>query len=378
MDKPRIKQPLYYLIAFLVMSALAQISCGLTTAAAPTATPTAPATLPTTLPEVPTHAPTLVPTEAPTTTKPAGGPLYVVINPAVEVVVDLQNSFVQTANDLGANAKMYDDNYDPKQDLSLVKDAIQAGAKGVAIQVFAPVNGLGANLARTARAAGVVLVAIETPIKDDRGKPIPMIRFDDREMGTKVGEAAAKLLTESGWLKDPTRKVGVLSLEVSRQPSCNLRTEAEKAAIKAAGVPNKQIFPLQYDNIMIDSQNTTGKILKAHPEITNWVVFGCDDHGVAGSLKALAVAGVKTEDILAVGLGGSEACLSWTAGEPTGFKAALNISYQDLGKTAATVLNDAVVNGKIPPAVTIIPSTIVDATNFKTSLDPVTLAKCSQ
>lgn len=42
---------------------------------------------------------------------------------------------------------------------------------------------------------------------------------------------------------------------------------------------------------------------------------------------------------------------------------------------AATVLNNAVVNGKISPAVTIVPTTIVDATNFKTLMDPAALAK---
>jgi hypothetical protein len=56
----------------------------------------------------------------------------------------------------------------------------------------------------------------------------------------------------------------------------------------------------------------------------------------------------------------------------------LNISRQDLGKTAATVLNDAVVNGKTPPAVTIVSTTIVDATNYKALMDPATLANCGK
>jgi L-arabinose transport system substrate-binding protein len=157
---------------------------------------------------------------------------------------------------------------------------------------------------------------------------------------------------------------------------CNVRTDNEKVAIKAAGVPDTQIFPLQYDIIQVDSQDTTGAILKAHPDITNWVVFGCTDSGVAGSLKALVAAGVKTEDIIGIGIGAYEACRPWAAGQLTGFKGSLNISRQDLGNMAATILNDAVVNGKPPPAVTIVLTTVIDATNFKTKMDPGLLAKC--
>jgi L-arabinose transport system substrate-binding protein len=304
--------------------------------------------------------------------------LYVVINPPGGEYSDLQNSFIQTANALSANAQKHDDLYDKNASIGQVNDAIKAGAKGIAIQAFAPLI-TGPAIARAAQVAGVVLVAMVAPLKDANGKPLPLIKYDDdAEMGKKVGEAAASLLAESGWLKDSTRKVGVLSLEVKNQPFCNIRTDNAKAAIKAAGIPEKQIFLLNFDIIKVDSQDTTGAILSAHPDITNWVVFGCTDSGVAGSLKAFAAAGVKTEDILGVGIGAYEACIPWAAGQPTGFKASLNISTQDMGKAAATVLNDAVVNGKDPPAVIIVSTTIVDATNFKTIMDPVLLANCSK
>ena len=68
----------------------------------------------------------------------------------------------------------------------------------------------------------------------------------------------------------------------------------------------------------------------------------------------------------------------WAAGQPSAFKAALFISGLDVGKTAATVLNDAVVNGKAPAAASYAPTSIVDPANFKTTMDPVSLANCSK
>jgi L-arabinose transport system substrate-binding protein len=291
----------------------------------------------------------VVSSDAPTATQSVGGPQYVVINPPGGEYGNLQNSFIQTANALGADAQKYDDLYDANASISQVNNTIKAGARGIAIQSFAPLK-TGPAVAKAAKTAGVVLVAIESPIMDANGKRVPLIRYDDdTEMGKKVGDAASKLLAEIGWLKDSTRKVGVLSLEVNSQPFCNIRTDNAKVAIKNAGIPDKQIFPLQYDVIKVDSQDTTGAILSAHPDITNWVVFSCTDSGIAGSLKAFAAAGVKTEDILGIGIGAYEACIPWAAGQPTGFKASLNISTQDMGKTAATLLNDMVVNSKIPP-----------------------------
>ena len=380
------KRPRSYLITLLILSTLVQVSCAVSIPASPTALPATPTIVPFT-PTVPTHTPAaatvapkvptttpILPTHTPTAAKAGGGPLYVVFNPPGND--DLQDSFLQTSVRLGANAQKFNDEYNTNLEIGQVNDAIKAGAKGIAIGVFAPVTGLGPALSKAARAAGIVLIAMDTPILDADGKPVPIVRFDDKEMGLKVGDAASKLLTRSGWLKDSTRKVGVLSLEVNRQPFCNIRTDNAKAVIKAAGVPDKQIFPLQYDIIKVDSQDTTGAILSAHPDITNWVVFGCTDSGVAGSLKAMTAAGVKTEDIIAIGIGAYEACRPWAAGQPTGFKGSLNISRQDMGNIAATILNDAVVNGKLPSAVTIVPTTVIDASNFKTKMDPGLLANC--
>ena len=139
-----------------------------------------------------------------------------------------------------------------------------------------------------------------------------------------------------------------------------------------------QIFPVPYTGEALSSQDAAGPIITANPDITNWIVFGCNDEGVLGTLNALGTAGVKPDNIIGVGLGAYEACKPWAAGQPTGFKAGLFISGLDVGKTAATVLYDAVVNGKAPAASSYAPTTIVDPTNYKTIFDPISLANCSK
>jgi L-arabinose transport system substrate-binding protein len=322
----------------------------------------------------PTEA--MAPTEAPASSTES--PLLVAINKSADqqYFIDLQNSFVDTAESLGAQAKKFDAKLDPNLGVSLVNDAISAGAKGIAITV--PDQTIGPAIAKAASDAGVTLIATDDSIVDESGNPVPFVGFDGKDMGKKVGEAAAQLLSDSGWLDDTSKKVGVLSVEVQTLSVCNDRTDNEKAAIIAAGMPEAQVFPVPYTGETLSAQDAAGPIITANPDVTNWIVFGCNDEGVLGTTNALATAGVNPDDVIAVGLGAYEACKPWAAGQPSGFKAALFISGLDVGKTAAQVLHDAVVNGQAPPEKTFAPTTIVYPDTYADVFDPISLANCSQ
>ncbi len=304
--------------------------------------------------------------------------LFVAINKSADqqYFIDLQNSFVETSEEFGAEARKFDAKLDPNLGVSLVNDAISAGAQGIAITV--PDQTIGPAIAQAAAEAGVVLIATDDSISDAEGNPVPFVGFDGKDMGRKVGEAAADLLTEAGWLEDADKKVGVLSTEVQTLSVCNDRTDNEKIAISAAGVPDDQIFPVPYTGEALSAQDAAGPIITANPDITHWVVFACNDEGVLGTTNALATAGFEPDSIIAVGLGAYEACKFWAADQESGFKAALFISGLDVGKTAAEVLYDAVVNGIVPPEQTFAPTTIVTPDNYEEVMDPISLDNCSQ
>ena len=316
--------------------------------------------------------------DAPAAAPAADAPLFVVINKSADqqYFIDLQDSFIATSEGLGAVAKKFDAKLDPSLGVSLIDDAISSGAKGIAITV--PDQTIGPAIAKAARDAGVVLIATDDGILDENGNPVPFVGFDGKDMGKKVGEAAAQLLTESGWLDDTAKKVGVLSVEVQTLSVCNDRTDNEKAAVIAAGVPAAQIFPVPYTGEALSAQDAAGPVITANPDITNWVVFACNDEGALGAINALATAGVNSDDVIGVGLGAYEACKFWAAGQPSGFKAGLFISGLDVGATAATVLYDAVVNGVAPSANSYAPTSIVTPDNYETMMDAISLANCSQ
>lgn len=307
----------------------------------------------------------------------AGGkPLFVAINKAADqqYFIDLQTAFVDTITKLGGDAAKFDAKAEAPLGVSLVNDAISKGAKGIAITV--PDQSIGPAIATAAKAANVALVATDDPIKDAAGAAIPFVGFDGTDMGTKVGVEAAKLLTDGGWLKDTSKKVGVLSVEKQDLTVCNQRTDAAKAEVGKAGVTAAAIFPVASDATVAGSQSAAAPVITAHPDVTNWVVFGCNDESVLGGLNALAAAGAKPDSIIGVGLGAYEACRPWAASQPTGFKAALYISGTDVGNAAAQALWDNVVKGVALPAATVAKTTIVDPTTYATTFSAASLAAC--
>jgi L-arabinose transport system substrate-binding protein len=265
-------------------------------------------------------------------------PLFVAINKSADqqYFIAQQQAFKAEIEKKGGTARLYNAKLDANLAISQINDAISAGAKGIAITV--PDQTIGPSIATTAGQAKVALVITDDIVKDSSGTQLPFVGFSGADMGSKVGQEAGQLLTQSGWLSDSSKKVGVLSVEVQTLSVCKDRTGAEKQQIQTAGAPAANIFPVPYTGETSAAQSAAGPIITAHPNITNWVVFACNDEGVLGTLNALQTAGVKPENIIAVGLGAYLACVPWKAKQATGFKAALYISGADVGRAAADEL----------------------------------------
>jgi len=304
-------------------------------------------------------------------------PLFIAINKSADqnYFIDLQASFVKKAEELGATAKTFDAKLDPSLGVTLIDDAISAGAAGIAITV--PDQTIGPAISKAARDAGIVLIATDDNIVDENGDPVPFVGFDGTAMGRQAGEAAASFLAENKWLEDTDKKVGALIANVETLSVIVQRADAEKEELLKAGMTEDMIFTVPYTGETLSAQDAAGPIITANPEITHWVVTGGNDEGVLGILNALATAGVSSDNILGIGVGAYEACKPWAAEQESGWKAAVWVSGISVGTKAAEVLNDAVVNGIEPPAFSIADTYILTPDNYKDMLDPVSLANCS-
>jgi L-arabinose transport system substrate-binding protein len=295
-----------------------------------------------------------------------GGPTFAAIQRGAtdQYFIDLQSGFRDRIEELGGTALTFDAKEDVDLAISLTQDAVSAGASGIATTIAQQSSG--PAIAQIAHDAGVALVATDNSFVDEAGAPVPFVGFDGRDMGTSVGTEAARLLTESGWLDDPAAKVAALSMEVTGLSVCKDRTDAASEQMIAAGLPEAQVVVASIASpTTADAQDAAGPVVTGNPDVSHWVVYGCNDEGVLGALNALSTQGVDPANIIAVGLGAYEACKLWSADLPTGFRSALFISGRDVGATAAQLLWDNVVNGQALPEITIAPTSMVDPTTWQ-------------
>ena len=100
------------------------------------------------------------------------------------------------SSELGGTALTYDAQEDPSLTLTLMNDAVSAGATGIAVS--AQSSDLGPALAEIADAAGVAWVATDSTQVDSAGDPIPFVGFDGTAMGNAVGQEVLRQLDASG------------------------------------------------------------------------------------------------------------------------------------------------------------------------------------
>lgn len=274
--------------------------------------------------------------------------------------IDQADGFKAAAEKLGYKAKIINVETDSNLAISAVSDAIASGAKGIGIT--APDQAIGPAVVAAAKEAGVYLIATDDPLKDADGNDVPFAGFDGVAMGDKVGERAAKLFTESGWLQN--EKYGVLYVEVETLTVCVDRTTAARKRVAGAGAADDSFHLVPYEGTTDSALAVAAPVITANPEVDKWVVFACNDEGVLGTTNALKNAGFQPDDIIAVGLGAYEACRPWQANVPTAFKAALYLSGVDVGAAAAEALINSIETGAALPQNTVANTTIVDPTTF--------------
>jgi L-arabinose transport system substrate-binding protein len=303
-------------------------------------------------------------------------PLFVAINKSADqqYFIALQQAFKAEIEKLGGRAKLYNAKLDTNLAINDVNDAISAGAKGIAITV--PDQSIGPSVASIASQAKVALAITDDLVKNSAGNQLPFVGFSGTDMGKKVGTEASQLLSQLGWLSDSSKKVGVLSVEVQTLSVCNDRTTAEKSQVESAGVPAGNVFPVPYSGETSSAQGAAGPVITAHPNITNWIVFACNDEGVVGALNALTTAGAQASNIIAVGLGAYLACVPWHANQASGFKAALYISGADVGRAAADELWNFVTKNTALPLNTYAKTTIVTPQTYATTIAKADAPAC--
>ncbi|HEX3786533.1 MAG TPA: substrate-binding domain-containing protein [Pseudonocardiaceae bacterium] len=275
--------------------------------------------------------------------------------------VDEANGAKQQAATMGnVKVDVVDLGTDSNQAISDLTTEIGQQVDGIAIVV--PDQKIGPQVVGQAASANIPLLSSDDPITDGAGKAAPFVGFDSVQMGTAVGKEAATLYQKAGWNPADTKVLAVYQQGLS---DCQQREQGEEAGFAGAAGATLPIVKVGTDNSVVDAQNKTGAVITANPQVKNWVVWGCNDESETGAVTALQNSGLAPADIIGVGLGGYLTCKDWQAGKASGNKAALFIDGRQVGAQSIKVLVDHLRTGAALPAKTIVPTKIVDPSNWK-------------
>jgi len=274
--------------------------------------------------------------------------------------VDQANGAKEEAAKMGAEVDVINLGEDADRAISALDTAVAQQVQGLAIVV--PDQRIGPQVIDQARNAEIPLLASDDVIKDGQGQDAPFVGFDGTAMGQKVGEEAGKLFDEAGW--DPAT-TSIISASKQDLSVCSDRVKAAGQAFEQAAGTSVDVIELGTDNSVTDAQNKTAATVTANRDVEHWVVYGCNDENVSGVVTALANAGFGPDKVIGVGLGAYLACKDWQAGKETGFKSALFISGEEVGRTAVRTLVESIRGDQPLPPKTIAKTEMVDAENWE-------------
>jgi L-arabinose transport system substrate-binding protein len=267
------------------------------------------------------------------------------------------------ADKLGVEFFNQDLQFDSNLAMTAMDTYIGKGVDGIIIVV--PDTKIGPAVIEKAQAAGIPLIAVDDTILDGSGKAAPFVGFDAASAGLKVGELIAEYYKAEGWDKLTGAKIKAVSVEDQDLEVCNLRTDGATKKLKELGIiTDADIIHLPYDNTANSGMDAMAPVITANPDVTNWLLYSCNDDGVLGAWRALQNSGVDAKNVIGVGINGQLAAEEFKKGEPTGLRASLMAQAKEHGGQAVQFIYDYVTAGKPIPDVTFIPAAVMTADNW--------------
>ncbi|MCC7445964.1 MAG: substrate-binding domain-containing protein [Anaerolineae bacterium] len=255
--------------------------------------------------------------------------------------------------------------FDANLALSAMDTVIGAGTSGILIVV--PEQKIGPAVMEKAATAKIPLMTVDDTIQDKNGVFAPHVGFDTAEMGKAVANKANEFFAQDGWDKVDAAKIRIISIEDQTLSVCMQRTDSANATWKALrpNFPDKNIIHLPYANTLVSAVDAVAPVVTANPDVTNWILWSCNDDGVMGAVRALEQGGVKAENIIGVGLNGHLACDEWLKDKPTGFRATIYNRSASHGEFALMAMYMNVKYGVPLPTRIVAPGVPVTKENMK-------------
>lgn len=249
--------------------------------------------------------------------------------------------------------------------LTAIDNLAAKGAAGFII--CAPDTRLGPAIRERARVNDLKVMSVDDQLVDARGKPIadiPHVGISAAKIGALAGGMAVDEARRRGWNLGDT---AILRMAFDGLQTARERTFSGRDAAIGQGVPAANVFDApQRTSDTEGGFNAASPVLTRVARFRRWIILGMNDEAVLGGVRAAEGLGLKANDIIGVGIGGSaSATAEFSKPQPTGFFASVLLSPRAHGYDTAMAMHRWITAGQRPPPVVYTAGIPIDRANWQ-------------
>lgn len=253
---------------------------------------------------------------------------------------------------------------DGEKTMAAIDNLAVAGAQGFVI--CTPDVRLGPQIMNRAKQKGLKVIAVDDQFVAADGKAMTEVHYiglSASKIGASVGEALYAEMKKRNWAAADT---GFCVVTFEELDTARDRTDGAINAIKKAGFPAERIFKTaQKTSDIPGSFDAANILLTQKSDVKHWLIAAMNDNGVLGAVRAMEGRGFSADNVIAIGINGTDCIDELRKPKPTGFFGSMLVSAPGEGFRSAEMLYQWVKDGTPPPLDTRTQGIFITRENFE-------------
>ncbi|HWA10674.1 MAG TPA: arabinose ABC transporter substrate-binding protein [Opitutaceae bacterium] len=253
---------------------------------------------------------------------------------------------------------------DGEKVMSAIDNLAANGAKGFVI--CTPDVRLGPAIISRAQQAGLKLITVDDQLVAGDGKFMTDVHYlgmSALRIGRDVGQELAREMKRRNWPADETALCAITFEELD---TARARTDGAILALRDAGFPADRVYKgAQKTTDVPGSFAAANIVLTQHPEVKHWLICALNDTGVLGAVRAMEDRGLSADNVIGIGINGTDCIDELRKSKPTGFFGSMLVSAPQEGFRTADMLYHWATDGTEPPLDTRTSGIFITRENFE-------------